>query len=574
LSTLDKAGTNLKLKGHQRSSRANPGVRQSALGATSLTMCSSLEGPLSVELLSGIAGRVRVFYFLYYVIRKSNTAQQVTLKARYPRIPAQEPCGARCQWLGIQQGGTKLRDMRIATTDGKEAILEEAAVQVLRDSLHGLLLCPDDAGYDEVRKVWNGMIERRPALIACCAGIADVIAAVKFARTHEVLVSVRGGGHNAPGNAVCRGGLMIDLAGVRGVRVDPVRRTACAEGGATWADFDRETQAFGLATTGGSVSDTGIAGLTLGGGLGWLAGKYGLSCDNLVSVDLVTADGTVLAASATENADLFWGLRGGGGNFGVVTSFEYQLHPVGLVLAGPVLYPFKKAKEVLTLYRDFVMSVPDEVNTICGLLTAPEGEPVVAIVACYNGSLEEGEKILRPIRSFGLALADNISPMSYCQAQKLLDSAAVRGRRNYVKSNMMEGIDDAAIDTLVERFTTIPSPHSLVFFQQLGNAANRVDATATAFSHRNALCEWGCQSSWLDPAADEVNVRWTRELSEMMRPFTTGSEYVNQMGLETEEGSRRIKAAFGMNYDRLVGLKNKYDPTNLFRHNQNIRPTV
>jgi hypothetical protein len=469
---------------------------------------------------------------------------------------------------------TAMTDLILATLEGTDAIVEEGAVQALRARLHGPLLRPDDAGYDEARKVWNGMIDRRPALIARCAGVSDVIAAVKFARTHEVLVSVRGGGHNAPGNAVCQGGLMIDLGGMRSVRVDPIRRTARAEGGTTWGDFDRETQAFGLATTGGSVSDTGIAGLTLGGGLGWLAGKYGLSCDNLLSIDLVTADGTVLLASATENADLFWGLRGGGGNFGVVTSFEYQLHQVGPVLAGLVLYPFNKAKEALTLYRDFATSIPDEVNTIGGLLTSPEGEPVAAIAACYNGSLKEGDKVLRSIESFGPPLADHISPMSYCQAQTLLDAAAVRGRRYYVKTNMMQAISDDAIDAMIERFATIPSPHSLVFFQQLGNAANRVDATATAFSHRGALCEWGCQSSWLDSAADDVNIRWTRELAETMRPFTTGSDYVNQIGLETEEGSERIKAAFGANYDRLVGLKNKYDPTNLFRHNQNIRPTV
>ena len=467
-----------------------------------------------------------------------------------------------------------MTDLKVTTTSGTDAIIEEAVVQELRARLHGPLLCSGDTAYDETRKVWNGMIDRRPALIARCAGVADVIAAVKFARTHEVLLSIRGGGHNAPGNAVCEGGLMVDLAGMRSIRVDPIRRTARAEAGATWGDFDRETQAFGLATTGGSVSDTGIAGLTLGCGLGWLAGKYGLSCDNLRSVDLVTAEGELLIASATENADLLWALRGGGGNFGVVTSFEYQLHPVGPVLAGLVLYPFSKAKEALALYRDFATSIPDEVNTIGGLLTSPEGEPVAAIAACYDGRLDEGEKILRPIKSFGPPAADHISPMTYCQVQTLLDAATVRGRRYYMKSNMMQRISDGAIETLVERFTTIPSPHSFVFFQQLGNAANRVDATATAFSHRGALCEWGCLSSWLDPAADEANIRWTRALAETMRPFTTGSDYVNQIGLESEEGAERIKAAFGANYDRLVAVKNKYDPTNLFRHNQNIRPTV
>ena len=367
---------------------------------------------------------------------------------------------------------------------------------------------------------------------------------------------------------------MIDLAGMRGVRVDPVRRTARAEGGATWADFDRETQVFDLATTGGSVSDTGIAGLTLGGGLGWLAGKHGLSCDNLRSIDVVTADGTMLIANADENADLFWGLRGGGGNFGVATSFEFQLHPVGPMLAGMVLYPFSKARQALTLYREFATSIPDEVNTIGGLLTSADGDPVVAIVVCCHASLEGAEERLRAIRIFGPPVADSIGPMPYRQVQTLLDAAAVRGRRNYIKTNMMQSISDGAIDTLVERFATIPSPYSFVFFQQLGNAANRIASATTAFSHRDALCEWGCQSSWLDPAADDVNIRWTRELSEAMSPFATGNDYVNQLGLETEEGSERIKAAFGVNYERLVDLKNKYDPTNLFRHNQNIRPTA
>src|SRR5215475_10576045 len=303
-------------------------------------------------------------------------------------------------------GEPKLRretmaELRVITTTGQETVLEEATVEKFQVSLRGPLLRPGDAGYDDARKVWNGMIDRHPALIARCAGAADVITAVNFVRAHHLLVSVRGGGHNVPGTAVCQGGLMIDLAGMRSVHVDPVRRTARAEGGATWGDFDRETQVFGLATTGGAISDTGIAGLTLGGGLGWLAGKYGLTCDNLLSADVVTAEGQLLTASATEHADLFWGLRGGGGNFGVVTSFEYQLHPVGPVLAGLVLYPFTKAKEALTFYRDFATAIPDEVNTVGGLLTSPDGVPVVAIAVCYTGSLEAGEQVLRPLRAFG-----------------------------------------------------------------------------------------------------------------------------------------------------------------------------
>jgi FAD/FMN-containing dehydrogenase len=467
-----------------------------------------------------------------------------------------------------------MTDLRVATITGETATLDGAAVDGFRASLRGLLICPGGTGYDETRKVWNGMIDRRPALIARCAGPADVVATVRFARNRELLVSVRGGGHNAPGVAVCEGGLMIDLAGMRGVRVDRVQRTARAEGGSTWADFDRETQAFGLATTGGAISHTGIGGLTLGGGLGWLAGKYGLVCDNLLSVDLVTADGTVLVASATENAELFWGLRGGGGNFGVVTSFEYQLHPVGPVLAGPVLYPFAKAKEAMMLYRDFAASIPDEVNTLGALLTAPDGNPAAAIAVCYNGSHEAGEKALRPVRALGSPLVDEIAPTPYCKIQTLFDEAFVRGRRYYFKSNFTRRISDEMIDTLVEHFRAAPSPMSMVYFQQLGKAANRVDATATAFSHRDALCEWGCDAVWLDPAEDAANIRWAREVAEAMLPFTTGSDYVNHIGLEAEEGTDRIKAAFGANYDRLVALKNRYDPTNLFRHNQNIKPTV
>jgi FAD/FMN-containing dehydrogenase len=464
--------------------------------------------------------------------------------------------------------------LRVITTTGQETVLEEATVEKLQASLRGPRLRPGDAGYDDARKVWNGMIDRRPALIARCAGAADVITAVNFARTHHLLVSVRGGGHNVPGTAVCQGGLMIDLAGMRSVRVDPVRRTARAEGGTTWGDFDRETQAFGLATTGGVVSDTGIAGLTLGGGLGWLAGKYGLTCDNLLSADVVTAEGQMLTVSATEHADLFWGLRGGGGNFGVVTSFEYQLHPVGPVLAGIVLYPFTKAKEALTVYRDFATAIPDEANTIGALLTSPDGVPVVAIGVCYNGDLDAGEQVLRPLRAFGPPLADEIRPMAYCQVQTLLDAAFVRGRRYYFKSNFMQRISDGAIEVLIERFPTIPSPLSLVYFEQLGQAANRVGATATAFSHRDALCDWGCDAVWLDPAADGVHIEWTRALAEALRPFTMGSDYAPHIGLEAEEGTERIKAAYGPNYERLAALKQKYDPTNLFRHNQNIQPMV
>jgi FAD/FMN-containing dehydrogenase len=467
-----------------------------------------------------------------------------------------------------------MTDVRIATTDGVGTVLESAAVQAFGDELRGPLITPNHSNYDETRKVWNGMIDRRPALIARCGGVADVIASVRFARDHQLLVSVRGGGHNTPGIAVCEGGLMIDLAGLRGVRVDPARTTARAEGGTTWSEFDRETQAFGLATTGGAISHTGIGGLTLGGGLGWLAGKYGLACDNLISVDLVTADGTMVTASADENRELFWGLCGGGGNFGVATSLEYRLHQVGPLLAGPVMYPFAQAQQALLLYRDFATSIPDEVNTIAALMNSPEGDPLAAVVLSYDGSIEAGEKVFQPLRGFGPPVADLVGPMPYRQLQTLFDEAFARGRRYYFKSNFTRSISDEAIATLVEQFPKAPSKMSMVYFQQLGNTANRIAASDAAFGHRDALCEWGCDAVWLDPAEDAANIAWARQVAEAMRPFTSGSDYVNHIGLETEEGADRIKAAFGANYDRLVGLKNRYDPTNLFRHNQNIKPTM
>jgi FAD/FMN-containing dehydrogenase len=467
-----------------------------------------------------------------------------------------------------------MTDVRIATTDGVGKVLESAAVQAFGDGLRGPLITPDHSNYDETRKVWNGMIDRRPALIARCGGVADIIASVRFARDHQLVFSVRGGGHNTPGIAVCEGGLMIDLAGLRSVRVDPARRTARAEGGTTWSEFDRETQAFGLATTGGAISHTGIGGLTLGGGLGWLAGKYGLACDNLISVDLVTADGTMVTASADENPELFWGLRGGGGNFGVATSLEYRLYPVGPILAGPVMYPFAQAQPALQLFRDFAISIPDEVNTIAALMNSPDGDPLVAVVPAYNGSIEAGEKVFQPLRDFGPPVADLLGPTPYRQLQTLFDEAFARGRRYYFKSNFTRSISNEAIATLVEQFAKAPSKMSMVYFQQLGNTANRIGASDTAFSHRDALCEWGCDAVWLDPGEDAANIAWARQVAEAMRPFTSGSDYVNHIGLETEEGADRIKAAFGVNYDRLVGLKNRYDPTNLFRHNQNIKPTA
>jgi FAD/FMN-containing dehydrogenase len=461
--------------------------------------------------------------------------------------------------------------MNVATLEGKEAVLPETAVKEFRQSLQGLLLQPGVEGYDDTRKIWNGMIDKKPALIAQCAGVADVNRAVNFARDHDLLVAVRGGGHSLAGHSVCEGGLVIDLSQMKSVRVDPATQTARAEGGAKWIDFDHATQAFGLATTGGTNSDTGIAGLTLGGGLGWLAGKYGLTCDNLLSAGVVTADGQYLMASADQNPDLFWGLRGGGGNFGVVTSFEYQLHPVGPVLAGMVLHPFEKAKEVLSFYRDFSSSAPDELNTVCVLMTSPEGFKVIAIAVCYDGALEKGEQVLRSLREFGPPLADQIGPMSYLAVQTMMDGAFPSSRQYYWKAHLMQQISDTAIDTIIDYVAVIPSPFSAVGFQQLGNAANRVGQDETAFSHRDAMYDFLMLSGWDDPSEAERNIQWTRQIYDAMKPALHAGIYVNALG---EDSAQWIQAAFRPHtYQRLVALKNKYDPTNLFRLNPNIKPT-
>jgi FAD/FMN-containing dehydrogenase len=465
-----------------------------------------------------------------------------------------------------------MTDFSVVTSDGGDAILEEATVQKLADSLRGPLVGPGDGGYDEARKVWNGMIDRRPALIARCAGVADVIAAVRFARTHELLVSVRGGGHNITGNAVCEGGLMIDLSRMKSVRVDPARRTARAEAGLTWGEYNHETQAFGLASTGGVVSTTGIAGLTLGGGLGWLMGKHGLSCDNLLSADLVTAEGQFLTASADQHPDLFWGLRGGGGNFGVVTSFEYRVHPVGSVLAGMVLHPIAKAREVLRLYRDFARTCPDEALAAAALMTSPEGAPVVAIIVSYIGDIAAGEAVVAPLRKFGSPLVDTIAPTSYVQLNTLFDAAVPYGGvQRYWKSSFLKELGDDLIEILIERSAKMLSPMSMVLFFHLHGAAARVDRNATAFGLRDDQWDYDVISQWNDPAESADHIQWTREFWTAVEPFATGEVYVNH--LDSEEATR-IRAAYSQGYERLVALKNKYDPTNLFRLNQNIKPTL
>ena len=448
--------------------------------------------------------------------------------------------------------------------------VDESSIASFRPGFRGRLLSSADEGYDPSRKVWNAMIDKHPGLIAKCAGAADVIRAVNFARENSLLLAVRGGGHNVAGKAVCDGGLVIDLSEMKSIRVDPIVGTARAEPGVLLGELDQETQAFGLATTLGIVSKTGIGGLTLGGGIGWLNGRYGLACDNMISADVVTADGSFLRASSSENPDLYWALRGGGGNFGIVTSFEYKVHPVSTVLGGMVLYEMSKAREILRFYDDFSRECPDELTTVAGLLTAPDGNPVVAIVVCYSGDLEEGEKVIKPLRTFDSPIADLVKPIRYTEMQRLFDEGFKPGFRNYWKANFLRrAMTEEAIDTFVENVSKRPSPMTVVALQQMHGAASRIGPTETAFAHRYGQYDMVILTVWPDPADDDKNVSWTRGLWQAMQPFVERGVYVNNLG---EEGEDRVRDAYGPNYERLVSLKKKYDPTNLLRTNQNIRP--
>ncbi|HEX2440551.1 MAG TPA: FAD-binding oxidoreductase [Methylomirabilota bacterium] len=454
------------------------------------------------------------------------------------------------------------------TTTGS---LDDTAVRDLRGRLRGQLLQPADPGYDGARKIDNAMIDRRPALIVRCAGVADVLAAVRFAREHDVLVSVRAGGHNVAGNAICDDGVVIDLSLMKGVRVDPVGRTVQAQAGVTWGDLDAETQAFGLATTGGVISTTGIAGLTLGGGVGWLNGRFGLACDNLIAADVVTAEGKLVRASEKENADLFWGLRGGGGNFGIVTSFEYRLHPLGpMILSGPVFHPAARAREVLRFYREFSASEPDELTTYAGLLTGPDGTPLVGLVPCFAGPPDQGEKVVERLRRFGPPAVDMVGAMPYVAVQRMFNDAFPPGRYNYWKSSLAPQLSDELIDTIVEHMVRVPSPHSAVMLEHYHGAYSRPASTATAYSHRRPTYDVVIIGNWASQADGERNIAWVRELFAAVRSQVSEAAYVNF--LDGDEGAQRVRAAYGENYDRLVGLKRRYDPTNFFRMNQNIRP--
>jgi FAD/FMN-containing dehydrogenase len=442
-------------------------------------------------------------------------------------------------------------------------------VEEFKNRLRGDVLAPEDPGYDAARKLWNGMIDKRPALIARCAGVSDVIDAVAFARRNDLVLAIRGGSHSAAGHAMCDDGLVIDLTGMKGVRVDPIGRTVQAQAGLLWGELDRETQAFGLATTGGTVSNTGVSGLTLGGGLGWLMGKHGLSCDNLLAVDLVTADGQYLTASATQHPDLFWALRGGGGNFGVATSFEFRVHEVGpTVLGGLVIYPLAQAAAVLRFYRDFCARLPDAAEAYASILTAPDGHQVVAMLLGYTGDLAEGERVLAPARQFGSPIADTIGPLPYAERQKLIDDLGIHGIHRYWKSGFMTELPDAFIDLVAERALTITSPMTAIGFFFFHGAASRVDPESTAFAMRAVQWDFDIIAQWTNPAEAAIHVQWAREFWRAVEPYASGV-YVNHIN-EDEPG--RITAAFGPNYARLVDVKTRYDPTNLFRLNHNIRP--
>jgi FAD/FMN-containing dehydrogenase len=445
----------------------------------------------------------------------------------------------------------------------------EEAIASLAANFRGQLIRPGDAEYDSARKIWNASIDKRPGLIARCAGIADVVAAVNFARDQRLLLAIRGGGHNVGGRALCDGGIVVDLSRMKSVHVDPARRTVRVQGGATLGDVDRETHVFGLAVPAGVVSKTGIAGLTLGGGVGWLVRKHGLTCDNVLSFEVVTAEGKVITASSAEHPDLFWALRGGGGNFGVVTSFEFRAHPVSTVLGGMVIHPRERGADVLRFYRTFVESAPEELTLYAVLLSTPDGAPAIAIAGCYCGDLAEGERVLKPLRAFGPPMVDAFQPMPFPALQSMLDAGFADGRHNYWKSTFLRGLSDEAIGVVVEHAGRATSPLTAVVIEYYGGIAGRVRSADTAFPHRQACYDFGILTQWVSSAETPQQVEWTRRFADAMKPFSNGAYLLSFLDQEPDE---TIKAAFGPNYERLSQVKAKYDPTNFFRVNHNITP--
>ncbi|MGM0930221.1 MAG: FAD-binding oxidoreductase [Actinomycetota bacterium] len=455
-------------------------------------------------------------------------------------------------------------------TESPSPPLSPSALNELSARLRGPLLRPGANGYDDARKVFNAMIDRRPAVIVRPADAEDIRRAVAFARENLLPVSVKGGGHNVAGSAVGIGGLMLDCSSMRSIQVDADRRIAQSESGALLADLDRATQAYGLATPLGVVSVTGIAGLTLGGGIGWLNGKHGLACDNILSADIVTSSGELLRASPDDHADLYWALRGGGGNFGVVTSFTYRLHPVGHLLAGALSFPAERTREVLRFYPEFAASCADELSMSASLGLDEAGRPVFGVGVCWSGEHDGAESALRPLRDLGPAM-DMVVPTEYCALQSAHDVGFPLGQNHYWKSSFVTDLTDDAVNTLLHFATEMPSPASGIGMQQLHGAAARVDPAATAFPHRRSQSELLILAQWKDPAETGRNVAWARGFFDAMQPFSVRGVYVNDLG---EEGEDRVKSAYGMNYNRLAAVKAIYDPSNLFRSNQNIQPAA
>jgi len=450
----------------------------------------------------------------------------------------------------------------------------EERVGALAAELAGTLLRPGDAGYDEARRIHNGLIDKRPALIARCRSAADVARAIGFAREVGLEISIRGGGHNVAGRACTEGGLMIDLAEMRAVEVDPERRTARAQGGVNWSELNAATAEHGLAVTGGAISTTGIAGLTLGGGLGWLMGLQGLAADNVLSVELVTAEGKVLNVTAESEPDLFWALRGGGGNFGVATTFEFQLHEVAMVTGGLVAHPFAAASEMLRFYREFTRTVPDELTVFAGLVHAPDGSgmKLAAMVVCHAGTPEQAEKDLAPLLEFGQPAMTDVGQMPYPVMNTLLDDAFPRGALNYWKSSFLRDLDDGYIEAAIDAYSTVPSPMSAILLEHFHGAVTRVPVAAAAVPHREEGFNLLIPAVWTDPAATEENVAWARSTYDSVRPYLADRRWLNY--LDDDDSADAVRAAYGPNYDRLVEVKRRYDPENVFRLNHNIDPTA
>jgi FAD/FMN-containing dehydrogenase len=450
-------------------------------------------------------------------------------------------------------------------------LVQDEALSSLGDELRGPLLLPGTETYEAARRVFNGMIDRRPAAVAQCHGASDVRAVIDYARTHDLPVAVRGGGHNVAGHGTCDGGVLIDFSPMRTARVDVELQTVRADPGCTWTDFDTETAALGLATTGGTVGSTGIGGLTLGGGLGFLMGAYGLTCDNLVSADLVTADGKLLTVSDRAHADLFWGIRGGGGNFGVVTSFEYTLHTVDTLLAGLVLYPAESARNALELFRALCADAPDELSCAFAMLTIPDGPKVAAIAACFNGPIPDGERLVEPLRRLGPPIDDGIRPMRYPEVQRIFAEIPF-GLHNYWKGHLIPEMPDAVVDATMEAFETMTSEHSAILIEAPHGAVHRVPADATAFGQRDARFNASALAIWESSDDPGRHVDWTRAYADAVAPFASGG-YINYLG--DDASADDVRTAYGAErYQRLIDLKTKYDPANMFRFNQNIRPAT